>query len=251
MAEVFGYDGFQYEHVPDWPRLPEGYALHECPGVAVDSKDNVFLLTRGEHPLMQFDREGNFIKSFGHGYFSANRTPRALHRARRQRCSWRTTASTPSSSSRRTGSGSASSATATIPRPSGAGRRSNRPTSAAIRPSNGDWYVSDGYGERAHPCLQPGGRLQVLVGEPGHRRRRVHAPAQHRVRRQRPRLRRRPRGAPHPDLRRRGPVHRDVEQHPPPRRDGAVAGPHLHRRAQRHRGVSTRRIWGTASRCST
>ena len=74
MAEVFGYEGFQYEYVPDWPKLPEGYALHECPGVAVDSKDNVYLLTRGEHPLMQFDREGNFIKSFGEGWFSKNRT---------------------------------------------------------------------------------------------------------------------------------------------------------------------------------
>ena len=73
MSDVFGYEGFQYEYVPGWPTLPEGYTLLECPGVAVDSQDNVFLLTRGEHPLMQFDKDGNFIKSFGEGYFS-NRT---------------------------------------------------------------------------------------------------------------------------------------------------------------------------------
>ena len=82
MADVFGYEGFQYEYVPGWPTLPEGYTLLECPGVAVDSHDNVFLLTRGEHPLMQFDKDGNFIKSFGEGYFSS-RTQWAVRRPRR------------------------------------------------------------------------------------------------------------------------------------------------------------------------
>ena len=38
MSEVFGYGEFRYEHVPDWPTLPDGYALVECPGVAADSQ---------------------------------------------------------------------------------------------------------------------------------------------------------------------------------------------------------------------
>ena len=41
--------------------------------MAVDSQDNVYVLTRGAHPIMVFDREGNFIRSFGEGLFS-NRT---------------------------------------------------------------------------------------------------------------------------------------------------------------------------------
>ena len=38
-----------------------------------DSEDRVFILTRGEHPIMVFDKDGNFLRSFGEGLFS-NRT---------------------------------------------------------------------------------------------------------------------------------------------------------------------------------
>ena len=73
MPDVFGQGDFLYKHVDNWAKLPEGMAFHECPGVAVDSQDNVYILTRGEHPIMVFDREGNYIRSFGYGEFS-NRT---------------------------------------------------------------------------------------------------------------------------------------------------------------------------------
>ena len=36
----------------------------------MDSQDNVYVLTRGEHPIIVFDRDGNFIRSFGEGLFS-------------------------------------------------------------------------------------------------------------------------------------------------------------------------------------
>ena len=45
----------------------------ECPGVAIDSRDNVFILTRGEEPIIVLDRDGNFVRSFGKGHFSENR----------------------------------------------------------------------------------------------------------------------------------------------------------------------------------
>ena len=73
MAEVYGENGFLYEYVDGWGKLPDGMNYVECPGVAVDSKDNVFILTRGEHPVIVFDKEGNFLRTFGEGYFS-NRT---------------------------------------------------------------------------------------------------------------------------------------------------------------------------------
>ena len=42
--------------------------------MAVDSNDNVFVLTRGKQPIMVFDRDGNYMRSFGEGLFSDNRT---------------------------------------------------------------------------------------------------------------------------------------------------------------------------------
>ena len=47
MPEVFGEGNFQYTHVDHWAKLPQGMSFHECPGVAVDSQDNVYVLTRG------------------------------------------------------------------------------------------------------------------------------------------------------------------------------------------------------------
>ena len=67
MPEVFGEGNFQYSHVDDWAKLPQGMSFHECPGVAVDSQDNVYVLTRGDDPIMVFDQEGNFIRTFGKG----------------------------------------------------------------------------------------------------------------------------------------------------------------------------------------
>ena len=74
MADTYGEGNFQYNFVADWLKLPDGYKLLECPGVAVDGEDRVFILTRGEHPIMVFDKDGNFIRSFGEGLFSDNRT---------------------------------------------------------------------------------------------------------------------------------------------------------------------------------
>ena len=50
-----------------------GMTFVESPGVAVDSQDQVFVLTRGEHPIIVFDRDGSFQRTFGEGFFS-NRT---------------------------------------------------------------------------------------------------------------------------------------------------------------------------------
>jgi len=39
-------------------------------GVGVDSKDNVYVFNRGEHPMMIFDREGSFLPLVGRGSVS-------------------------------------------------------------------------------------------------------------------------------------------------------------------------------------
>lgn len=54
---------------PFWAKLPHPIFFKEATSVAVDSKDNVYVFNRGEHPLIIFDRDGNFIKTIGEGEF--------------------------------------------------------------------------------------------------------------------------------------------------------------------------------------
>ena len=52
--------------------------VREVGAVGVDRQDNVYVFNRGEHPMMVFDRDGNFLRAWGEGLF-----PRAhgLHMA--------------------------------------------------------------------------------------------------------------------------------------------------------------------------
>src|SRR5947199_6826376 len=50
--------------VEDWAKLPAGWNLGECSGVAVDKQDNVWVFNRGPHPVVEFDKNGKFVKAF-------------------------------------------------------------------------------------------------------------------------------------------------------------------------------------------
>ena len=74
MGAKVGSGDFKYEAVDVWPTLPNGARLIETPGVAVDSQDEIYSFSRNTgHPVMVFDRDGNFQRGFGAGIFS-NRT---------------------------------------------------------------------------------------------------------------------------------------------------------------------------------
>ena len=89
---VLGSGEHRYRVMENWAKLPDGWEFKDVGAVAVDSKDRVYVFNRGEHPMMVFDREGNFLRSWGEGQF-----PRAhglhidandtlyLHRRRRPR----------------------------------------------------------------------------------------------------------------------------------------------------------------------
>ena len=56
MANIrVGSGDYVYELVEDWGRLPEGWQLVDVVGVGVDSHDNVFVGTRGTHPVIVFN----------------------------------------------------------------------------------------------------------------------------------------------------------------------------------------------------
>jgi len=59
-----------YMPVPDIFKLPKGMNFGPCSGVAVNSKGQILVFNRGEHALMKFDRDGNYIRSLAHGVFS-------------------------------------------------------------------------------------------------------------------------------------------------------------------------------------
>ncbi len=61
----FGSDDFSYSVVKGWGRLPQGWRFGWMPGVAVDSRDRVYVYSRSEHPLVVFSREGDFVASWG------------------------------------------------------------------------------------------------------------------------------------------------------------------------------------------
>ena len=70
MALRFGSGDYIYEPVIGWGRLPDGWLFNEVAAVGVDRQDNVYCFNRGEHPMMVFDRDGNFLRSWGEGLFS-------------------------------------------------------------------------------------------------------------------------------------------------------------------------------------
>ncbi|MQF68723.1 hypothetical protein FIM12_00080 [SAR202 cluster bacterium AD-804-J14_MRT_500m] len=70
MSTNLGSGSLTYTVVDGWAKLPEGWSFKECGGVAVDSKDRVYVFCRGEHPVIVFDRNGNFLQSWGEGLFT-------------------------------------------------------------------------------------------------------------------------------------------------------------------------------------
>lgn len=51
----------------DFFKLPDTIWLSEAVGVALNSKRHIFLLNRGNHPLLEFGPDGSFIRSIGAG----------------------------------------------------------------------------------------------------------------------------------------------------------------------------------------
>jgi streptogramin lyase len=162
MTQV-GAGAFRYEIVKGWGDLPEGVALGDVAAVAVDARDNVYLFTRGEHPMIVLDRDGAVLRTWGHGVFTH---PHGLHLA-------------PDGDIYCTDDGDHSvrkcSPTGEVlltigipnrPAPKMSNRPFNKCTHTALSP-NGEIYVSDGYGNACVHKFTPDGRLLKTWGESG------------------------------------------------------------------------------------
>ena len=66
---LYGAGKYTYELVEEWAKIPEGYSMMEVGGLCTDRQDRVYALNRGAHPVVVFDRDGNFQTSWGEGNF--------------------------------------------------------------------------------------------------------------------------------------------------------------------------------------
>ncbi len=66
---ILGYGDFKYERVEGWPRVPEYFKIDDPVDIATDSRDRVYVGSRGNHPILIFDREGSFVSCWGESHF--------------------------------------------------------------------------------------------------------------------------------------------------------------------------------------
>ncbi|MGB1748975.1 MAG: peptidyl-alpha-hydroxyglycine alpha-amidating lyase family protein [Dehalococcoidia bacterium] len=154
-----------FEPEVGWPAVPHGIRLHEATSLAVDNDaDRVYVFNRGTHPMVVFNRDGDFVESWGQGQYIR---PHGVHVAPDGDLLLVDDAG--HSLRRTTSSGEIKLELGTHGEPSEwqQGSPFNRPTDAYISPVSGDMFVTDGYGNsRVHRFKQDGTHV-LSWGEPG------------------------------------------------------------------------------------
>jgi DNA-binding beta-propeller fold protein YncE len=64
-----GTGSLTFEAVPGWPNVPAEAGLIEAIGVAVDSRDLVYVFARADIPVLVFEADGTFVRGWGEGLF--------------------------------------------------------------------------------------------------------------------------------------------------------------------------------------
>ena len=161
---VLGSGNFKYEKVPEWPKMPKYWEFGAASDGAVNSKGEIYIFSRGKHPLTIWTKEGDFISSWGEGTFSAN--PHGIYIAPNDNV-WLVdrdfhiaTEYTPGGEALRT------LGEKLAPSPSFQGLPFNMPSGLAISPS-GELYVSDGYGGHRVHKFSADGELLLSWGKQG------------------------------------------------------------------------------------
>ena len=70
VETVVGSGKYTYEVHEDWAQVPAGWDMPAA-AVTVDAQDRVYCFNRTkDHPVMVFDRDGNYLSSWGAGVFA-------------------------------------------------------------------------------------------------------------------------------------------------------------------------------------
>ncbi len=165
MTMTLGAGDLLYQPVENWEKLPEGWSFIEVPGVAVDSRDQVYLFNRGEHPVIVCDRDGNVLRTWGQGMFSDRPHGIRIGPDDSVYCVDDKMGSiqkfTPEGKLLMT------IGEAFKPAPKWGGLPFNRPTQAAVSPVTGDLYISDGYANYRVHRYSADGKHVLSWGAPG------------------------------------------------------------------------------------
>lgn len=158
---IVGSGKFTYKVVETWAKLPDGWKFTQVAGIAIDSSDRVYVFNRGEHPMIIFDKDGNFINSWGEGMFV---TP---HGICLDQDKYIFLADSGNHTVRKfTLDGKLLMTLGSENIPGESGKPFNKPTGVSVLPS-GHIYVSDGYGNRCVHKFDPEGKLLMSWGSSG------------------------------------------------------------------------------------
>ena len=167
-----GSGRYAYEMREDWATLPTGWTFGGVSAVATDSQNRVYAFQRKDPPILVFDRDGNYLSSWGTSTFADPHginivddviyvTDRNDHVALKF-----TLDGKPLMVVGTRGQASDTGATKDIELPPRSAGPFNKPTEMMVAPS-GDLYVSDGYrNSRVHRFSSQGALLDSW-GKPG------------------------------------------------------------------------------------
>ncbi|HYL81177.1 MAG TPA: peptidyl-alpha-hydroxyglycine alpha-amidating lyase family protein, partial [Candidatus Acidoferrum sp.] len=165
----------KFQGVEGWEKLPPGYIHKDVDGVAVDSRDRVYLMTRQDARVIVYERDGSFVASWGEGIFTPRTHGIAVgpddmvytvddgdHTVRKFTPDGKQVMmiGTPGKA---TDTGYDGKSIASIKK---GGPPFNRPTDVTVAP-DGEIYVCDGYGNARVHRFTAEGKLLQSWGEPG------------------------------------------------------------------------------------
>ena len=154
-----------YEFDPTFGRLPEGFGeWGYVPGVVVDSEDRVYVHHRAPHPVVVYDREGTCLATWGDAF---EKGAHGIHIRREADGEYLYLTDVRRHIVVKCDLNGREIWTLGVPGQVGApGQPFNRPTDIAFAPE-GDFYVSDGYGNQRVHHFDQDRKLIHSWGEPG------------------------------------------------------------------------------------
>jgi DNA-binding beta-propeller fold protein YncE len=173
--------GYKFKNVNGWGTSLQtwddaSWGLRKVPGVAVDSKDNVYILSRSDKPILVTDKNGTLIRTISGPQFARphgitiDENDNIFYVDDLGNIAYKITPQdaiefTLGEFGKCTETGCTSFDYRTINRAAGP---FNRPTNLAVAPS-GDLFISDGYGNARVHRFSRSGELIISWGEPGNK----------------------------------------------------------------------------------
>jgi hypothetical protein len=172
---LVGEGDFRYEEAVGWEQIPNGWSHGDVAGIATDPQGLVYVFNRGEHPLLVYNRDGSFNTHWGEGVFTR---PHGItikdgviyladdgdHTVRKFTMDG-TLLQTLGTLNQPSATGYDPSAPGNLRTIKAAGPF-HRPTRLSVAP-NGDYYVSDGYGNSRIHHFKADGTLVKSWGQTG------------------------------------------------------------------------------------